>query len=54
MEQQPQLNPELETVQLWRGLVMITAELDREHAEQMVANGKAYVISPQAVGQVSE
>ena len=39
-----------ETVQLWKNGIMITAQLSKEKAKEMVRQKKAFVISSQAIG----
>lgn len=46
-------NPEnikTDTVQLWRGSCMVTAQLKNADAKQMVKDGKCFVITSQAIG----
>jgi len=53
MKRKLDMNPEhirMETVQLWKNGVMITAQLSKEEAKEMVRQRKAFVISSQAIG----
>lgn len=52
-----QMNPEniqTKTVQFWRKGVMVTAMTTNEQAKQMVREGRAFVISSQAIGALTE
>ena len=44
------LDNNLETIQLWDGLSMLTANLSKEKAEEMVKAGTHFVMSGQAIG----
>ena len=53
MKRKLDMNPDhirTETVQLWKNGVMITAQLSKEEAKEMVKSGKAFVITGQAIG----
>lgn len=48
-----QLNPEnvkTETVQYWRNGIMLTAQMSRMGAREMIRQKTAFVISDQAIG----
>jgi len=50
-----QLDPQIvktKTVQYWRNGVMITAQMTQKTARRLIAEGKAFAISNQAVGQM--
>ena len=52
-----QLDPEkitTKTVQYWRNGVMVTAMTTNEQAKQLVRDGKAFVITSQAIGALTE
>ena len=52
-----QINPDniqTKTVQYWRHGVMVTAMTTNEQAKQMVSEGRAFVISSQAIGALTE
>ena len=42
-----------DTVQFWVNGIMITAQLTKEEAQQKLREGKAFVISEQAIGSVT-
>ena len=51
-----QLDPEKITtskVQFWRNGSMLTAQISNEEAKQMIKDGKAFVISAQAIGALN-
>ena len=53
MKRKLDMNPEhikTEEVQLWKDSIMVTAQLSKEKAKEMVREGKAFVISSQAIG----
>ena len=41
---------DIQTVQLWKGSSMLTADLSIEQAEEGLANGTYFLMSGQAVG----
>lgn len=45
---------ETEKVQFWKGGTMMTAQMTKEHAQELVRSGRAFVISSQAIGQLDE
>ena len=50
-----QLDPkriETDTVQYWRNGVMMTAQMSNATAQEMVRDGRAFVISSQAIGAI--
>lgn len=50
-----QKNPEsikIERVQYWRRGIMLTAQMTKEAAQELVENGEAFVITGQAIGAV--
>ena len=50
-----QKNPEsisTDTVQLWRNGIMITAQLTKKDAQEMIKKEKAFCITDQAIGYI--
>ncbi len=43
-----------ERVQYWRDGIMLTAQMPLEEARRLVAEGRAYVITDQAIGDIRE
>ena len=43
-----------ERVQYWRNGIMVTAQMPLEEARRLVAEGEAYVITDQAIGDIRE
>ncbi len=43
-----------ERVQYWRDGIMLTAQMPLEEARRLVADGKACVITDQAIGDIRE
>ncbi len=41
-----------ETVQYWRDGVMLTAQMKKERARELVETGQAFVITGQAIGTI--
>ena len=41
-----------ETVQYWRNGIMVTAQMTKATAKELVKNGEAFVISSQAIGAI--
>ena len=39
-------------VQYWKNGIMLTAQLSKENAQELVRTGEAFVISSQAVGAI--
>ena len=57
MKRKLDMNPEhilTETVQLWKNGIMITAQLSKEKAKEMVRQRKAFVISSQAISLLGD
>lgn len=52
-----QLDPQgitTDTVQYWKGGTMLTAQLTKLRAQELVADGNAFVISSQAIGALDK
>ena len=50
-----QLNPKnikTDKVQFWQNGVMITAQMDKENAQAMVRNGRAFIITEQVINSM--
>ncbi|OAQ20333.1 hypothetical protein [Thermosulfurimonas dismutans] len=43
-----------ERIQYWRNGIMVTAQMPLETARRLVAEGEAYVITDQAIGDIRE
>ncbi len=43
-----------ERIQFWRNGIMVTAQMPLETARRLVAEGEAYVITDQAIGDIRE
>ena len=47
------LDSNLSVVQYWKGTCMLTAQMKIEDARKLVSEGKAFVISIQAIGVIN-